>query len=274
MVLPLSDLGSQYADFELDDTSGLQSNEQVINNAFDKEDEAQDVERFGRANGYEASYTSSEALLEEKGPIHIATGVILHENADGASGNLKNGVEDAQRAVGKTKEDVTIQGVDTFEVSDVGQEAVGMVQKASFKVDQAELALDQTIVGFREGRLIGSVAITSLEGEDVQEEATALARKLDERILAVLRGEVEQPRPRPRQGGAHVQANAGAYVRTNARPERRRVALRRPGELPIQRRDVRRSGRRTGPDDGGRVRGAGPAGVHDQRLPRRRRGRQ
>jgi hypothetical protein len=195
MVLPQSDLGSQYADFKLDDTSGLQSNEEVINNAFDTEDEAQDVEQFGRTNGYEESYTVSAGLPEEKGPIHIATGVILHKDADGASGNLKNGVEDAQRAVGMTKEDVTIQGVDTFEVADVGDEAVGLIQKASVKVDQGELAVDQTMVGFREGRLIGSVGITNLAGADVQEEATALARKLDDRILAVLRGEVEQPSP-------------------------------------------------------------------------------
>jgi len=195
MVLPLPDLGPQYADFELDDTSGLQSNEQVISDAFDEEDEAQDVERFGRANGYEESYTFSTAQPDEKGPIHIATGVILHADADGASANLKDGAEDAQRVVGMSKEDVTIQGVDTFEVGDIGQEAVGLIQKASIKVDEEELTIGQTLVGFREGRLIGSVAITSLEGGGAQEEATALARKLDERILAVLRGEVEQPAP-------------------------------------------------------------------------------
>ena len=191
MALPLSDLGSQYADFELDDTSGLQSNEQVISDAFDKEDEAQDVERFGRANGYEALYTSSQALLEEKGPINIGMSVALHEKVDGASGNLKDGADDAQRAVGKTNEDVTIESADTFEVGDLGQDAVGVVLKASFKADQAEFTLNQTIVGFQEGRLIGSVVITGFEGEDMQAEVTAIARKLDERILAVLRGEVE-----------------------------------------------------------------------------------
>jgi len=135
MVLPLSDLGSQYADFELDDTSGLQSNEQVISDAFDTEDEAQDVERFGRANGYEAFYTSSQALLDEKGPINVGMTVVLHDDADGASGNLKDGAEDAQRAVGKTNEDVTLESAETFEVSDVGQDAVGVVQKASYKAD-------------------------------------------------------------------------------------------------------------------------------------------
>jgi hypothetical protein len=197
MALPLSDLGSQFADFELDDTSGLQSNEQVISDAFDSEDEAQDVERFGRANGYEALYTSSQALLDEKGPINIGMSVALHEKVDGASGNLKDGADDAQRAVGKTNEDATVESADTFEVGDLGQDAVGMVLKASFKADQAEFTLNQTIVGFQEGRLIGSVVITGFEGEDMQAEATAIARKLDERILAVLRGEVEQAASAP-----------------------------------------------------------------------------
>jgi hypothetical protein len=195
MVLPLSDLGSQYADFELDDTSGVQSNEQVIADAFDSEDEAQDVQRFGRNNGYEASYSSSAALLAGKGQVHVATAVILHEDADGASGNLKDGVGDAQRAVGMTKGGVTIEGVDTFEVTDIAEEAVGIVQRASLKIGEEEFSLGQTVVGFQEGRLIGSVAVTSFEGEDARQEATALARKLDERILAVLRGEVEEPSP-------------------------------------------------------------------------------
>jgi hypothetical protein len=123
--------------------------------------------------------------------------VVLHDNADGASGNLKDGADDAQRAVGKTNEDVTIEGVETFEAGDIGQDAVGVVQKASFKADQADFTLNQTIVGFQEGRLIGSMVITGFEGEDMQAEATAIARKLDERILAVLRGEVEQPASAP-----------------------------------------------------------------------------
>jgi hypothetical protein len=195
MVLPQSELGPQYADFKLDDTSGLQSNEEAINAAFDTEDEAQDVEQFGRINGYEAFYTSPQALLEDKGPNNVGMQVILHENADGASGNLNDGVGDAQRAVGMTKGDVTIQGVDTFEVAGIGDEAVGMIQKASLKVGDQELTFEQTVVGFRQGRLIGSVTITDLEGTDVRDQATALAAKLDERIQAVLRGEVEQPSP-------------------------------------------------------------------------------
>jgi hypothetical protein len=201
MALPLSDLGSQYADFELDDTSGLQSNEQAIEDAFDKEDEAADVERFGRVKGYEEDYLSSEALMEGTGPFYISTVVVLHERADGAAGNLKDGVEDAQRAVGGTKEDTTLEATEKFSVEDVGQEAVGLLQKGSAEADDGA-TFHRTIVGFRQGRLIGSVSILRLDDEDVRDEATALARKLDQRILAVLRGEVEQPAPTSKPGPA------------------------------------------------------------------------
>jgi hypothetical protein len=196
MVLPLSDLGSQYAQFELSqDESGFQSNDKTIENAFDPEDEAADVQRFGRVKGYEEDYLSSAGLLGGTGPFHIATGVILHEQADGASGNLKNGVEDAQKAVGGTKDDATLETSEEFSVKDVGQEAAGLFQKGSVAGNDGGLTFYQTLVGFRQGRLIGSVSITRLDDEDVRDEATALARKLDDRILAVLRGEVEEPSP-------------------------------------------------------------------------------
>jgi hypothetical protein len=194
MALPLSDLGSQYADFELDDTSGIQTNEQAIESAFDQEDEAADVERFGRVEGYEEDYLSSDALMEGTGPFYISTGVILHETADGASGNLKDGVGDAQRAAGATQENTTLESTETFSVEDVGQEAVGLLQTVSAQGDDGG-SYYRTVVGFRQGRLIGTVSILRLDDEDVRDEATALARKLDERILAVLRGEVEEPTP-------------------------------------------------------------------------------
>ena len=196
MVLPLSDLGSQYAQFELSqDESGFQSNDKTIENAFDPEDETADVQRFGRVKGYEEDYLSSEGLLGGTGPFHIATAVILHERADGTSGNLKDGVEDAQKAVGGTKDDATLETSEEFSVKDVGQEAAGLFQKGSVAGDDGGLTFYQTLVGFRQGRLIGSVSITRLDDEDVRDEATALARKLDDRILAVLRGEVEEPSP-------------------------------------------------------------------------------
>ncbi len=80
----------------------------------------------------------------------------------------------------------------TFDVKDVGDEAVGMAMPLTVKGDQ-EMTLTQTLVAFREGRLLGTAYVQSSSDEDVRDEATALAQKLDERILAVLRGEVKAP---------------------------------------------------------------------------------
>ena len=189
MVLPLEELGSAYADFERDDDSGFQSNEDKIDDAFDEEDEEGDVERYGRVTGYEESYTSVEGLLEE-GVFIIGTMVALYEDSDGASGDLKDEVNDSKDAEGTTDEGVTVGDVEEFDPDDFGDESVGLVLALSGEA-LGDLTFYGTLVAFRRGRIIGSVVIARFDDEDVRDEATELARKLDERVQAVLRGEVE-----------------------------------------------------------------------------------
>ena len=192
MVPPLSDLGSQYADFELDqDESGLRSNEDVIEAALDKEDEARDVDEFGRVNGYEEQYSSMGAVLEGKGAALIGTQVELYEDADGASGDLRDSVEDAKRQVGNSEEDVAFESLEEFDAGNIGDQSAGYNFRATTTSGDETATFHGTAVGFRRGRIIGSTVILRLDDQDVREEAIAIARKLDERILAVLRGEVE-----------------------------------------------------------------------------------
>jgi hypothetical protein len=112
--------------------------------------------------------------------------VVLHEEADGASRNLEDGVGDAKRAVGKTSKGVTLEDAEEFSVDTVGDKAVGLSLIASVDSGQ-KLALYQTIIAFRRGRPLGTVRISRLDNGDVREEAVALARKLDTRVLDVLR---------------------------------------------------------------------------------------
>jgi len=198
MVLPLSDLGSQYADFELDEEeSGFHSNEQAVEDALDKEDEARDVEQFGQVNSYEEQYLSSGAFLEGEGPALIGTQVYLHEEADGASGDLRDSVEDAKRQVGKSKEGVAFESLEEFDAADIADESAAYNFRAATTSGDENATFHGTAVGFRRGRIIGGAIILRLDDQDVREEVTAIARKLDERILAVLRGEVEQPASAP-----------------------------------------------------------------------------
>ena len=203
MVLPLAELGSQYADFEFDeDESGFQSNDDQIEDAFDEDDEAEDIERFGRLNGYADVYSSRAAAIDAEGVFFIGTSVSLYENTDGASGDLKDEVEDSRRQIGKTSDDVTLEDAEEFEADGIGDESAGLVLTLSVLGDE-KLTFYGTLVGFRRGRLIGSSIIASFDDENVREEAAVLARKLDERILAALRGEVTLlPKPTPPEAEA------------------------------------------------------------------------
>jgi hypothetical protein len=193
MALSLAELGPKYAEFQVDeDSSGFQSKEEAIKAALDEEDEAEDVERFGRVNEYDRGYVSQEAIAAEEGVFGVQTSVILYEDADGAAGNLKDGVEDARRLTGRTSDEgTTLEDAEEFDVSDVGDEAAGLFVTGSVSAEPGQkLTFYGTLVVFRQGRLTGAIEVDSFDDQDVREEAAVLARKLEERILAVLQGEV------------------------------------------------------------------------------------
>jgi hypothetical protein len=214
MVLPQSELGPEYADFELDEEeSGFNTNESEIEDAFDPEDEAADVERFGRVKGYGEEYSAFDAVLEGQGVYLIATDVDLFEDADGASGEFRDTVEDAKGQVGETNEGATLESAEEFDAGEIADEAAGYAFRATTSADEDGVTLYGTTVGFRRGRIIGSSVIIRLDDQDVQEEATALARKLDERIQAVLRGEVEaEPTAAPAPSGEPTPASSVAAL--------------------------------------------------------------
>jgi hypothetical protein len=195
MVLPQSDLGPDYEDFELDDESGIRTNEDVIGDAFERDDETQDIDRFGRIKGWQESYTLYPAFMKGEGTFGVGTSVDLYRDADGASGSLKDDLEDWQRAVGKTYGDMTVEAGEQFEVADVGDEALGVLMPVSLQSEK-DTTMSQTVVAFRKGNLIGAAFVQAYGGTDATEEAIALGRKLDERIGAVLDGEVA-PKPLP-----------------------------------------------------------------------------
>jgi hypothetical protein len=192
MALPQSELGPEYTEFELDeDESGLNSNEQAIEDAFDPEDETADVERFGRLNGYGQQYSSFQAMLDGEGVFLVGTDVDLFEDSDGASGNFRDTVEDAKGQVGETREDLTIESAEEFDAGQIADESAGYSFRARPTLGEDGGSFHATTVGFRRGRIIGSAIIVRLDDEDVREEVTALVGKLDERIQAVLRGDIE-----------------------------------------------------------------------------------
>lgn len=78
-----------------------------------------------------------------------------------------------------------------FHVRDVGEEAVGvLLEIVASKESGQGVTFYATAVIFRRASLVGTVEIESFDETEAAEDVAALARKLDDRIQAVLRGEV------------------------------------------------------------------------------------
>ena len=195
MVLLQEDFGSKYGQFQFDeDSSGFSSNDEHIENSFDQEDAEEDVERFGRVTAYREGYSPPTGPSGDSGVTFIRSEVALYEDADGASGDLTDTVEDTKDLQGMTDEGLTLEDVDEFEPDDIGDESVGLILTVSTSDNGEEEFF--SIIAFRRGRLIGAVLIVQFGREDPREELGELAGKLDERIQAVLEGEIE-PRGTP-----------------------------------------------------------------------------
>jgi hypothetical protein len=202
MVLPQEEFGAEYAGLDLDeDASGFLSNEMAIETDYDGEDERGDIERFGRVNGYTEVYSSP--LVGEDDPsasnemgLMLGTGVELLRDADGASGRLEDEIADYQKEFSEEAgaEDVQQRELQVFSPDGVGDEATGLQVEFAVTVDTGlSLLYNATHVSFRRGRLVGAIVIGEFNARDRRDEVVALARKLDERIQAVLRGDITPP---------------------------------------------------------------------------------
>ena len=198
MVLPLKDMGPEYAKFELSDDSGFQSNAHVIETADDVEDRRNDVAQFGRINGYEDIYLSAKALRNGAGVFMAGTDVDLLADAEKCSASIENYADDMVRAIGTTNAGWTAEKADKYYPGQIGQRAVGVTVTIGISAEaglppQVQV-LHGTIFSFCRGRLMGGATIIRADNGDAEEATAAMARKLDQRIQAVLDGDV-QPEP-------------------------------------------------------------------------------
>lgn len=187
MALSRSEWGDEYATLE-PLTSVLEEREQTAQHV--NEDEAQDLERFGELKSYEEVYRREGAFQEGTGPFKVAMKVFLFKSGEGASGYLKDDLADLQGEIGKERGPTTIHSVDRFAVEGIGDESLGLQISMSFLSDYGPSSIYQTMAWFREGRILAFVVVMRLDDEDVRTEVSALARKLHDRIQAVLGGQV------------------------------------------------------------------------------------
>jgi hypothetical protein len=191
MVLEQSELGEEYAGFELA-LSRLETREQ--RSVHVGEDEAKDLERFGELKTYEQRYSRDEALSEGTGPYRLGTTVFVFESVKGASSYLDDDVADLERSAGEQGGLTQIHNVERFALDAVGDESLGLRMVVSSFTEEGWVSHYHTLAWFREGRILALVSLVRLDNSDARAEIEALAHKLDQRIQAVL---VSQVTPTP-----------------------------------------------------------------------------
>ena len=198
MVLPQEDLGDEYAELEPDEEiSGFVTNEESIAESQDPDDEGQDIERFGRVNAYYQAYSDDSGVWLGEQALYVTTGIELLRDSVSASARLEDEMADLETEFSAQAEEQEAEEVQIvpFSPGDLGDEAFGLVTDFTFPLDEGiTVSSDGSYLAFRRGRLLGIVVVArfgdGFEDKERRDEVVALARKLDERIQAVLRGEI------------------------------------------------------------------------------------
>jgi serine/threonine-protein kinase len=185
MVPTKTDLGEDFSGYQ--ESAGLDTNEQRLEDMDDPDHERSDQQTFGRVTGYGRTLQASTVQADAPFLMHI--GVTLFEDSEGASGSLNDGVKDVQANVGRTSLGLVLEAVDPFQVPPLGDESLGLRGRASWSPDQGEpQTLYVTNFWFRRDRIIGGVTLVQIDDADLSQQTQTIASLLDERIQQILAG--------------------------------------------------------------------------------------
>jgi hypothetical protein len=193
-ALQLEDLPSGYT---LDD-------ETFSTNEESAEDESEllggptleDLNRFGRILGYDASYSQEAGLssILEGGTLSLQVTTTLYEDSDGADEAFEFVREQASDPEFVDAFEESFASTPGVEVQDASLTPLSFAELGDerlafeFKVSAHSTDLDQDfdfiarLVGIRRDRLIGSVTILAVNESPSQDELEDLGRTLDERM--------------------------------------------------------------------------------------------
>jgi hypothetical protein len=186
MVLPRSELGTVAAGLRLADDSGPVDNRTAAESSPDPKDTGKSLRSDGRLDGHKAYYGGTVLVTaKKKGPVVVGTEVELMEDPVYAAQYLHDQVGDFERFQGK-QSDGSKAAVRSFAPEPVGDEAAGLL----VTVSKGKQKLFMTAVAFRRGRVVAVAMVARPDKDDQQNEARALAVKLDKRIQDVLAGRI------------------------------------------------------------------------------------
>lgn len=186
MALAKEELGDEYADFDLA-TSGVETREERTGDV--SEDEAEDLKRFGELKSYHERYQREGALAEGSGPFTVGVTIYLFQSESGASGYLQDDLADLEQARAETPGAGLVENIDYFALDQTGDESLGFRATINLTTETGIVPVRQTAAWIRRGGLLVLFSLMRLDEKDVRDEVRALARKLDERIEAVLAGQ-------------------------------------------------------------------------------------
>lgn len=186
MALAKEELGDEYADFKLA-TSGVETREERTGQV--SEDEAEDLKRFGELKSYHERYQREGALAEGSGPFTAGMTVYLFQSESGASGYLQDDLADLERARAVVPGAGLVEDIDYFALDQIGDESLGFRATVNLPTETGIVPVRQTAAWIRRGRLLVLFSLMRLDEKDIRDEVRAVARKLDERIEAILAGQ-------------------------------------------------------------------------------------
>jgi hypothetical protein len=188
MVLPREALGAGLGAFTVDDESGVTTNAEEAADSPEPDDTAASLARRGRLTGYTLGYEAPNmlaSLARGRGLGEIQTEVALFTDPAAASRYVVTQLAQLRSYVGRPfVPGATLVSAKTARAPGLGRGAVAVRAVATF----GRTRIFGSIVGFRVGRVVGSVEVTRADATDSVPRALGVARALRARIAAVLAG--------------------------------------------------------------------------------------
>lgn len=189
MVVPQEDVGGLPLGLRITPDSGWQDNRAEAEGSIDPHDSAASLEKAGRVTGYELTYydPTETALRIGSGVLSFFTSVELFESEAAASAYLEDRIAYKQGLDRTSPRDgVIFQSIAPFDTP-VGEDAgYGFREDVFFGEDH----VFRTVIGFRRGRIVGTVMFVRADRDDATADATRLAGILDSRIQNGLGGKI------------------------------------------------------------------------------------
>ncbi|MCJ7510188.1 MAG: hypothetical protein MUP14_04775 [Dehalococcoidia bacterium] len=137
------------------------------------------LEEWGRTDGYQVEYASSDSAALLSGTYDIFGAVSLYQDQEGAVAAFRAGKERLQ------KELEELEDANLVEIPTVGDESVAFVTTATQEAGTGGVPVSLYVVDFRRGNVLGRTGATAPTALASVDDALRLAQVMDSRILRV-----------------------------------------------------------------------------------------